>query len=154
MIDSPLIVFLNTYGVVILFVLVSLYIWFYERKKEEVLHVIFAAIIASIIALVLKDLLGIPRPFLSDGKPPLAGYTNLQSFPSLHTTLAFSLATTVALHQRKTGILVFLLAALIGIGRVAANLHYPIDIAGGAVLGTVASLFTEKIHFSISRKRG
>lgn len=149
MLSSPLIVFLNTYGVILLLVCTLAYIWFYERKREETAHIIFACLIALIVALVLKNSFGHPRPFLLDGTEPLAGQVTTESFPSLHTTLAFSLATTVALHQKRVGALLLVLAGLIGMGRVAANVHYPLDIVGGAILGSLVSLVTEKIHLTV-----
>ena len=42
----------------------------------------------------------------------------------------------------------YLLAAiLIGVARVMANVHYPADILGGALLGTLVAIVVEKTHF-------
>ena len=69
------------------------------------------------------------------------------AFPSEHTVIAFALAVTVFMHDRKVGWVFLICAILIGIARVIANVHYPIDIIGGAFLGTIVAVLVEKIHF-------
>jgi undecaprenyl-diphosphatase len=151
MIESGVVFFLNTNGVLLLYLITAAYVWFYEKKQEEVKHILFAAIITSIVAITLKELIDLPRPYMTNGKDALAGYVSYGSFPSLHTALAFSLSTTVILHQKRLGILLFLVAAVIGMGRIAANVHYPLDVVSGAILGTLVSLMLENIHFKNHR---
>ncbi len=146
MIDTPIVIFLNTYGVLLLFVVVLTYLWFVEKKKKEVLRIIFASILAGTVALIAKELFALPRPYLINGNQPLAGHFTTSSFPSLHTALAFALATTIALHQKKMGLLLFLVALLIGIGRMLANVHYLIDVASGALIGILIALFIDKFR--------
>lgn len=142
-----MIYFLNTHGVFVLFIFVLGYLWFWEKSKEEVKHILVASIIAGVVALLLKELFDVPRPYLTQGVLPLAGYSvRTSSLPSVHTTLAFALATTVALHQRRSGIIILLIAALIGFGRIVAHVHYPVDVALGAVVGTATALAIEKLH--------
>lgn len=69
------------------------------------------------------------------------------SFPSEHTIIAFALSTTVFLHDRKVGWAFLVSSLLIGIARVLANVHYPIDIVGGAFLGTIVAVIVERMHF-------
>ena len=83
----------------------------------------------------------------------IAGLAGLASFPSTHTALAFSLATTVALHQPYLGVFLLVISALIGIGRVAANVHFPVDIAFGVLLGVLVGVFFDQIHFKNIRSR-
>ncbi len=146
MINSPIIYFLNTHGVFLLYLIVFVYLWFWQKKREEAVHVLIAAIIAGSLALIIKELFNIPRPYIVSGIIPLAGDSvRTSSFPSLHSTLAFTLATTVSLHQRKSGIILFVIAAIIAIGRVFAVVHYPFDVIAGAILGTSVSLLTENL---------
>ena len=145
---SEIIFFLNTHGVVILITCVILYLWFAKKAKSLALHALFSVIVTGGIVLILKELFSVPRPFENTSLEPLAGYVFLDAFPSMHTALAFSLSTAVALRKKNLGIFLFVLSFLIGIGRVAANVHYPVDIAYGAILGSMTSLFTDKIHFS------
>ncbi len=76
------------------------------------------------------------------------------AFPSAHTTLAFSLAVTIFLHDKKVGFWYLLGALLIGTARVLANVHFPIDIVGGAFIGTFTAVLIEKTHmFRFLEKR-
>lgn len=125
-------------------------LWFIDGKikKEQVIHALVASMVAWIIAFLIKRYFPTVRPFITNGREidvlmrPTDG-----AFPSEHTTLAFALAVTVYMHDRKVG-WVFLISALaIGAARVLANVHYPIDILGGAFLGTLVAVVIEKIHF-------
>ena len=146
--NNNLIIFLNTYSVVIFFTVIPLYIWRYEKKLEEAKHVVFAGILAFVMGLLFKEFLNMPRPFESDGFAAMAGQAISGSLPSIHTAVSFAMATTVSLHQRKTGIFLFLVAAIIGMARVAANVHYPVDIIVGAILGVITGFGIEKIHIN------
>ncbi|TSC57423.1 MAG: Bacitracin transport permease protein BCRC [Parcubacteria group bacterium Greene0416_79] len=76
-----------------------------------------------------------PRPFAADPSIiPLISETS-SAFPSGHATFFFALSTIVYLHNRRWGVWCYLASALIGMARVAAGVHYPLDIVGGAVLG-------------------
>ncbi len=57
------------------------------------------------------------------------------SFPSAHATWFFALSTVVYYHNKKLGVVFFILSTLMGLARVAAGVHYPSDILGGAILG-------------------
>lgn len=146
MINSPVIFYLNTYGVFILYLISLFFIWFVERKKEKALHVLLSGGVAGIAALVIKKITSIPRPYLVEGLAPLAGYFSWSSFPSLHTTLAFALSVTVFLHQKKLGLVLLIISLFIGIGRVYANVHYPVDIIFGAFLGSGIAFLIDHYH--------
>ncbi len=78
------------------------------------------------------------RPFASlDGvnlliDPPLFA----KSFPSDHTTLAFAVAVSVLMINRRLGIPALIVAAVVGLSRVFVGVHFPIDVLVGAALGT------------------
>lgn len=148
MINDPFIVFLNTQGIFLLIIFVVVLEWFVLKKREIALHAIFSVITAFVIAIVLKELFNVPRPFSMPGVESRAGLTQLSSFPSIHSALAFSLATTVALHQKYFGVFFLVIAALISIGRVAASVHYPMDIAFGVLIGVLVGVFFDRVHFS------
>jgi len=146
MMNTPFVFLLNTYGAFLLFVIVIFYLWFFDKAKKETYHVILATVITVLVVYFLKILFDAPRPFLLDGRTPEAGYfSGNHSFPSFHSALTFALATTVALHQKKFGILLFLVGSLLAFGRVVADVHYPVDIAGGAIIGTLIALFIERV---------
>lgn len=68
------------------------------------------------------------------------------AFPSMHTALSFALSVTIFLHDRKVGWFYLIAALFVGTGRVLANVHYPVDILGGAFIGTLVAVVVEKTH--------
>lgn len=75
-----------------------------------------------------------PRPYLALHLPHLLTDT-AYSFPSGHMIFLFALATGAFFVNRKFAYWVYALGILIGLARVAAGVHYPSDILGGAALG-------------------
>lgn len=148
MIEDIGIEFLATFLIWFLFLgLAVLWVIDGRIKKEQVAHALFACLFAWIIAFLIKHFFPTARPFTLNGREidvllkPTDG-----AFPSEHTTIAFALAVTVFMHDRKIGWYFLGSALVIGVARVLANVHYPIDIVGGAFLGTIIAVIVERIH--------
>lgn len=123
-------------------------------KKEQVIHSIFACFIAWVISEFIKTFFPTVRPFLIDGAKVLTLTTPHDgAFPSSHAALSFALAVTIFMHDRKVGAVYLIAALLIGVARIVANVHYPVDILGGALLGTLVAVVTEKIHLPLTISR-
>lgn len=148
---NPIIVFANSIGVFIFIAAAVIYVWI-RGRRELALHTLFTVGIAGIITIVLKELFLTPRPFIVNGEEPLAGLAYLSSFPSAHAAVAFAAATTIALHSSRLGLFLIVIAGFIGLGRVAADVHYPIDIAFGVLVGVTIALFFEHVHIYPKRK--
>ena len=84
------------------------------------------------------------RPFVDYHLTQLIPHAAGSSFPSDHTTVttAIGLSFLLLTPFKKTGIAIALTAVLIGFARVFVGVHYPIDILGGLVVGTLGSLAT------------
>jgi len=66
---------------------------------------------------------------------------NDKSFPSDHTVIAFSLAfSTFLFINKKLGVIFLLAAILIGLGRVMAGIHYPLDVIAGILVAILSVL--------------
>ncbi len=69
------------------------------------------------------------------------GSSDLASFPSGHTTVAFAFASVVgAEHAWYYGVGAYALASFVGFSRMNDNKHYLHDVAAGALIGTVYGL--------------
>ena len=121
--------------------LVVLAVWARQKGKYRYKFVV-TVVSAVTIALVLSKLAGLlyyhPRPFVTSGAQPLVSHTVDNGFPSDHTIVAMALAMIIYFYSQRLGIIAFILATLVGIGRVAAHVHSPIDIVGGTALGLLA----------------
>lgn len=51
----------------------------------------------------------------------------------------------VFLQHRRLGTLLFILTLMIGAARIAANVHYPLDVISGLILGVTIGLFCDRI---------
>lgn len=123
-------------------------------KKEQVLHALFAMLATWLLAVVIKELFPTSRPYVVELADPLTiTDPHDASFPSMHTAIAFALSTTIFLHDRKIGLIFILWSIFVALGRVLANVHYPIDTFGGATLGILVAFIVEKTHFSSLFKR-
>jgi len=145
-----LITFLASFLVWILFGGIFV-LWFIDGriKKEQVLHGILAFVLAWVLADIFKNFFPTVRPFLTNGNSPLVLFPGDNgAFPSGHTASSFALAMTIFKHDRKVGSLYIVLAILIGVARVLANVHYPIDILGGVVLGIIVATLVGKMHLT------
>ncbi|MBI4035273.1 MAG: phosphatase PAP2 family protein [Candidatus Chisholmbacteria bacterium] len=114
-------------------------------RREMVLHSLLAAFLAWSIAHLIKLVFPTPRPFELNGDTPLTLFAKSDgSFPSGHTALAFALATSVFLHRHKVGLIFILAAIVVGLARVFGNVHYPVDILGGAAIGVTTALLISR----------
>ena len=63
------------------------------------------------------------------------------AFPSGHATFFSAIGFALFRNHKKVGYIFILFAILIGIARVAAGVHFPLDILGGFLLGWLISYF-------------
>lgn len=104
----------------------------------------------------IKVLVHRKRPVLytSGAVAAAASPDNQRSFPSGHTSVAFSAATAYMVmaqrehlpHGTRNAILLYAGAAGIGALRVRSGSHFPTDVLGGAVLGTGVGWLVAHLH--------
>jgi len=75
----------------------------------------------------------------------VSSVTHGGSFPSGHTALAFSTATTLALEYKKWYIVVpaYLWAGTVAYSRMYLGKHYPSDVLGGIIIGIGSSYLSQ-----------
>lgn len=105
-----------------------------------------AAILSrGIIAEAIRFFWHRTRPFVEQSIAPLVEHSSSPSFPSGHAAFFFAVGTVLYFYNKKAGIVFLLGSTVIGIARVFAGLHWPSDIAGGAVIGILSGFFVVQI---------
>ncbi|HSI04182.1 MAG: phosphatase PAP2 family protein [Myxococcota bacterium] len=100
-----------------------------------------AALVGAGVSQVIKRTALRPRP-----NPQVLGLAALTenpdrfSFPSGHATAAFAVAVSLTGEGAWLGPASMALATGIGVSRVYLGAHYPLDVAAGAVLGSITGL--------------
>src|SRR5215472_2667190 len=124
-------------------------VWNSRRREALMLVVVVAG--AFLLYTTIKDLVDRPRPPV----PHLANAGGA-SFPSGHSTQAAAiygaLAYVVARHRPRTHALLSwvsaaLLILMISWSRLFLGVHYPSDVAGGVLIGTLWAAVTVAVLF-------
>jgi undecaprenyl-diphosphatase len=120
--------------------------WFWPGAGEErairerlVVYAVASALIGLALSQVIGHLWFRDRPYVDHHVFLLLTPSGDPSFPSDHAVGAFGLAMPFIFARKRLGWLLFALACLLAMARVAAGTHYPSDVLGGAVVGTVAA---------------
>ena len=121
-------------------------------KKDEYLKIaklcLCALLLAGIIAACLKLTFHSPRPFtVLEHVRQLTVPSEPNSFPSGHTASTLSIITVLVWKLRENKAVVALLvifSVLIGFSRIYCGVHYPFDVAVGAIVGVVSGVVVLK----------
>jgi undecaprenyl-diphosphatase len=96
---------------------------------------------------LIKEWISRPRPCHEiGGLPVVPGIRMLvdcgpgKSFPSSHAVNNFAVATLFSQYYPRLKYWLFGWAALVAVSRPAVGVHYPSDILGGAVIGSLVAL--------------
>ncbi len=126
-----------------LYVLIGLVIWWLEPAlgPKFAAACVLAYMLEVVLYLVLKNLIKRNRPaiHIASYKPWITPSDQF-SFPSGHTAAAFVFAGLMCEFYPAVAGLFLLWASLIGLSRVLLGVHYPSDIAAGALLGTSCAI--------------
>jgi undecaprenyl-diphosphatase len=91
---------------------------------------------ASLAAHALKELFDRERPPVADRDlGSLTAIPDNPSFPSGHSATAFAAATAVAILSPRLRPVALAIAAAVALSRVYLRVHFPLDVAAGALVG-------------------
>lgn len=129
-------------------VLIIAWVWLKSSRPKK-LELAVAAISAGIIALAISRLAAKlyydPRPFVTHNVKPLIPHAADNGFPSDHALLTMTLTSIIYFYDRRWALIALIATLVVGIARVAAHIHSPIDIIGSLVIGVVAGFIGVKI---------
>ena len=121
-------------------------LWLYgrgsERFRNQVVTLVGATSVgaAGAVVALINALYSRPRPFVDNELTLLFYEPTDSSFPSNPAAVGFAVATAVFVHHRRTGAALYALAALWGLARVYAGVHYPTDVIAGAAIGIASGI--------------
>ena len=107
-----------------------------------------AVALNSGITLAIKYSINRTRPFITYPDITKKSAAGSPSFPSGHTSSAFSLATSLTLSYPRWFIIVpvYSWAGAVAFSRMDLGVHYPSDVLAGAMVGSGSALLTHYIN--------
>jgi undecaprenyl-diphosphatase len=134
-------------GSLIVWFLVVPLLWAIHRKKEA--GALFVALLMVIlIAGTMKYAIDRPRPFdVIYAVDPVYRPTD-PSFPSGHAMTIFASAVAIGSKWRRALVPLLVLAAAVGFSRVYIGVHFPYDVASGALIGILIGLVADSLYLS------
>jgi undecaprenyl-diphosphatase len=140
--DTVIRVLINDYALTTAMILLLFGLWFSgrsskvrEQNQRAVLSAIASMLLGNAFVKALNLLFYRPRPFADHTVTLLFYRPSDSSFPSNPTSIGFCIATSVWWFDRKMGVVLYVLASLLGLARMCGGVHYPSDILGGALIG-------------------
>jgi membrane-associated phospholipid phosphatase len=125
----------------------------YLTKNEEIIksgwYIGTSMVISEILTFSSKKIFNRERPFEKyEGYIIKYGYGGSESFPSGHTSIAFSTATSLSIAYPKWYVIVpsMLWASSVAFSRMNLGVHYPSDVFAGALLGAGSAWLTYKLN--------
>ncbi|RPI82145.1 MAG: phosphatase PAP2 family protein [Chloroflexi bacterium] len=128
-------------------------IFFLLRFRELAMAIILGMLSLLLVTEVLKSLTERKRPFTHHLEARIVGLkARGLSFPSGHTAQTFFLMSLLVQFFSLSilgSILLYILAALVGLTRMYVGAHYPRDVLAGAILGVVWGILTGMISIGL-----
>ncbi|MBU2595932.1 phosphatase PAP2 family protein [Patescibacteria group bacterium] len=146
---------LAKYLIFIFFIIIG-YMWFvYKKGQEEEEHKAKRAVIYTMLSLawafLVDQLINLVfvrnRPIVSHPAEvkQLSVTVDPTSFPSSHSIFVFAIATSFYMAgYKKLAVVLYILAAIVGLSRIAAGAHYPSDIIAGSIFGIFAAWLVQR----------
>jgi len=125
-----------------LIIIIISFIWFLIQPKSRQKEILIIACICLPLILIIFEIAGNlyynPRPFVSGHFKPLIPHKADNGFPSHHMLLACVVPAIIFLFDRRTSLILLVLALFVGFSRVYAGVHHIIDIAGSLLISIIS----------------
>lgn len=143
----------------LLFICILIFFIGGKKGKKVALIAIFALFLTTVLITIIKPTVGELRPFLVlQHVNVLVQESGKYSFPSGHSSLAFTMAAVLGLSYKFKNIrliyITVIIAAIVGFSRVYLGVHYPFDILGGCILGVFSGLVSLKLGNYVFKNLG
>jgi len=132
----------------VMLILLSFALMFFPKTRKIGTAMLLGISIGAIFTnCFLKIVIARPRPYIANEDFKAIWQTvgarteSDKSFPSGHTTAAFSTMMALFLAgNRKVSWTAFIFAFLMGFARIYLVVHYPSDVLGGIIVGSIAGI--------------
>ena len=137
--DGLVIFFASHLGWILILIVLIYYIFRRDfREIPRITFIVASSLTAWIVAQAIKALVSAPRPFLVlDDVTQLISHGGIDAFPSGHATIYMALGLAFYVYNKKFGTIIMIGALLIGLARIIAGIHWPVDILGGYILAGI-----------------
>jgi membrane-associated phospholipid phosphatase len=126
--------------------------FFLLNYRQLAIEIVFGTLTLWLLVETIKALADRDRPFLALEDTRVIGWREKgDSFPSGHTSQMFFLATLLILHfhlSLGTSVALYVVAAFVGFTRIYVGAHYPRDVFGGAILGSIWGILAILVNSS------
>ncbi|WP_121613170.1 undecaprenyl-diphosphatase [Mesobacillus foraminis] len=139
---NPIMIFITEYAIYFL-ALAVIFFWLSRGLRKRMM------VICGFLSFIFAEVAGKLAGMLHSNQQPFAELSNVNqlidktvgnSFPSDHTMVFFAFCTTFWLFSRKTGYIWMILAVTVGVSRIWVGVHYPFDVATGALISVVSAI--------------
>ncbi len=119
-----------------------------QELKQKGLVVAESFLVTTLVATGLKHAVNRTRPYETYPDIQKLSAGGNSSFPSGHTSDAFSMATSLSLEFPHWYVIApsYTYAALVGYSRMHLGVHYPSDVLAGAVVGAGSAFLCYKVQ--------
>ncbi|MDO8661851.1 MAG: phosphatase PAP2 family protein [Candidatus Omnitrophota bacterium] len=125
-----------------LIVMIISFIWFLSQPKPRRREILMITCICLPLMLIIfgiaSHLYYNPRPFVLGHFQPLIAHKADNGFPSHHMLLTSAIAAIIFVFDRRTSLILWVLALLAGFSRVYAGVHHTIDITGSLLIAIIS----------------
>jgi len=133
-IDSPIIIIAEYFIYISILLGIIVFVKNKSERKNIILYGAITFLIIIIITLIASNIFYDARPFVTDNVMPLILHPADNGFPSDHVLIAMGIAVVLFPFSKRFGIIAGIIAILIGVARIYAGVHHPIDIVGSILI--------------------
>ncbi|MCX7861991.1 MAG: phosphatase PAP2 family protein [Bacteroidales bacterium] len=157
--DNSLIFISNSRSIVSISTFACFVTYGYLKKdstiKQKALSIGIGLAAASFLTQSLKYSFNRKRPYVTHPEIQKLSSGGSPSFPSGHTSEAFSAATAFSLEYKRWYISVpaFIWASSVAYSRMHLGVHYPSDVLAGAIIGIGSAYFSHWLTQKICHKK-
>ena len=144
-----------------LWILIAIVLLFFKKYRKNGIMLGCALALNLIICnLILKNAVARTRPYdMANAMytQDMLGYFARRltdfSFPSGHAAASFAASLSLAYANRKWGIAAYITTVMVSFSRMYLYVHYPTDILGGAITGTLSAVIVILVYKYVVKPR-